>query len=238
MIINFTGSTGFHRPKREQQICELVPNRLMSYFEHISLYESLGEFLKMKIKKKKPQHKVNLFLDSGAYSAKTQGIEINLDEYIAFIKKYKKYINIYANLDVIGDAEATWKNQKKMEKAGLHPLPCYHYGEDVKYLKRYIKEYDYMALGGLVGGSSAKLGPWFDRIFQNYICNEKGYPKIKVHGFGMTSLKFMLRYPWYSVDSTSWVTTGRMGGLLVPKKVNGKYDYSKNPWKIAISANI
>jgi len=45
----------------------------------------------------------------------------------------------------------------------------------------------------------------------------------------------MLRYPWYSVDSTSWVVTGRMGSIYIPRYKGGKWIYDENSWKIAVS---
>lgn len=185
----------------------------------------------------KKKNKTDLFLDSGAFSAMTQGVDIDIYQYIDFIKRNKKYIEVYANLDVIGCAEGTWKNQKIMEKAGLNPLPVFHYKEDEKYLKRYLKRgHEYIALGGLVTGERKTMRGFFDRMFSKFLCGKNGMPLVKVHGFGMTSLDYMLRYPWYSVDSTSWVVTGRMGGILIPKKTNGKYDYTKNPHKVTVSA--
>lgn len=184
----------------------------------------------------KKKTKVDLFLDSGAFSAWSQGVEIPIHEYIDFIKKNKRYINVYANLDAIGSAQKTLQNQKIMEKSGLTPLPCFHYGEDIKYLKMYLKKYNYVALGGMVPISNKDLIPWLDKIFSEFICDDNGIPKVKIHGFGMTSLKLMFRYPWYSVDSTSWVTTGRMGGLLIPRAKNGIYIYDENAWKITVSA--
>jgi hypothetical protein len=193
---------------------------------------------------KNKKNKVNLFLDSGAFSAFSQNAEINIHEYIAFIKKNKKYIDVYANLDVISSktitveksAEGTLRNQKLMEKAGLSPLPCFHFGEPIKYLENYIKKYKYVALGGMVPISNKDLKPWLDHLYLKHICDRDGMPKVKIHGFGMTSLTLMLRYPWWSVDSTSWVVTGRMGGILIPRKSNGKYDYSKNPLKVTVSS--
>lgn len=180
--------------------------------------------------------KVSLFLDSGAFSAKTKGVEINLQEYIKFIKDNDDYIDHYANLDVIGSAEKSFENQLTMEKAGLHPIPCFHYGEPVEYLKRYIDKYDYIALGGMVIGSTTALTDWLDYIFAEFICDKKTFlPKVKVHGFGMTSLPLMLRYPWFSVDSTSWVLTGRFGGVYVPIKRKGEYTYLEQPLKVNIS---
>ena len=180
-------------------------------------------------------NKISLFLDSGAFSAWSKGAEINIQEYINFIKKYKNQIDVYSVLDDIKDPVKTLENQKIMEAAGLDPLPCYHYGEDEKYLERYIAEYDYVALGGMVPVSSKDLQLWLDRIFADYICDSSGIPKTKIHGFGMTAFRLIRRYPWWSVDSTSWIMTSRMGGVWIPQFKNGKWVYNVDPLKIQIS---
>jgi hypothetical protein len=182
------------------------------------------------------KNKVDLFLDSGAFSADSKGVSIDIQEYIAFIKEHEDILEVYANLDVIGDPKATWKNQKIMERAGLKPLPTFHYGSDEEWLVRYLNAgYSYIALGGMVPISTPALKPWLDRIFSKYICDEKGIPKVKVHGFGLTSLRLMMDYSWYSVDSTSWVMTGRMGSIYVPRFRNGEWIYDQDSWKIAVS---
>ncbi len=179
---------------------------------------------------------VDIFLDSGAFSAFTQGVDIDLEEYANFIKDHKKHLQVYANLDVIGSAKGTYKNQLALERLGVDPLPCFHYGEDPKWLKKYIaRGYDYIALGGMVPISSKDLRPWLDDIFTNYLTDDKGMPIIKVHGFGLTAYKLMKRYPWYSVDSTSWVVTGRLGGIYVPRRINGEINYDQDAWKIQVS---
>jgi len=184
----------------------------------------------------KSENKVDLFLDSGAFSAWSKGIEISIDEYADFIKEYKKYLTVYANLDVIGDPEATYKNQKYLEKKGLNPLPCFHFNTDIKYLKKYLEEgYDYIALGGMVGTPGKKLMPWLDGLFAKYLTDQEGWPVCKIHGFGVTSLKILLRYPWFSVDSTSWVKTGRFGSVIVPIRNRDGYDFSKIPHKVVVS---
>ena len=183
----------------------------------------------------KKENKIKLFLDSGAFSAKTQQVEINIQEYIAFIKKHEHLLEVYANLDVIGSAEGTWENQKIMEAAGLNPLPVFHYGEDMKWLQRYLKKgYPYIALGGMV--KTPRLIQWLDGVWDNFLTDDSGMPVCKVHGFGLTSLTLMMRYPWYSVDSTSWVVTGRMGSVYVPRYRDGKWIYNENSWKISVSS--
>jgi hypothetical protein len=182
------------------------------------------------------KNKISLFLDSGAFSAWSKGINIDIQEYIKFIKQHEKYIDVYAVLDDILDPEKTLQNQKIMEKAGLSPLPCFHFGEPIKYLQNYLENYDYVALGGMVPISSKDLSIWLDELFRDFICDHKGIPKVKIHGFGLTSLRLMFRYPWYSVDSTSWVMTSRMGGVMVPRYKSGKWIYDENSWKISVSA--
>jgi hypothetical protein len=178
---------------------------------------------------------MDFFLDSGAFSAYTKGVEIDIKEYCDFIKEHQDIITHYGVLDVIGSAEGTLKNQQYMESKGLKPVPCFHYNEDVKYLQHYIENYDYLALGGMVPIHTNDLLPWLDKIFSNYICDKEGYPKVKIHGFGLTTTVLMLRYPWYSVDSTSWVMTGRFGAILMPRIKNGEWDWLDNPLKVDVS---
>lgn len=181
------------------------------------------------------QNKISLFLDSGAFSAWSKGVNIDIDAYIAFIKEHKKYIHVYSVLDDINSAETTLKNQKYMESKGLSPLPCFHYNEDVKFLRHYLNGYEYISLGGMVPISNHNLMVWLDDLFQNYICDDDGMPKVKIHGFGITSIPILIRYPWYSVDSTSWVMTGRFGSVFIPIKKGGKYVYDVVPHKVIVS---
>ena len=207
----------------------LLKHNLESYFKIVRCGESQGnEFMK---RSRGDSKDISLFLDSGAFSAFTKNVKIDINDYINFIKKYKKYFDVYANLDVIGDPEATLKNQNIMENAGLNPLPCFHYGEEIDYLKIYLDKYDYIALGGMVPISTNDLSVWLDDLFSNYIPYKK-----KIHGFGLTSHKLMFRYPWYSVDSTSWVIASRMGNIYVPKMRGGKYNYLEDAWKVTVSA--
>ncbi len=161
------------------------------------------------------------------------------DSYIEFIKKNKKHLTVYSNLDVINNAELTWENQKIMEGEGLSPIPVYHISNkpgDTKWLKKYIdKGYDYIALGGGYPNPPKETFTIYDRIWNDILTDDKGMPIVKVHGYAVTSLKTMLRYPWYSVDSTSWVMTARMGSIYIPKSKNGKYIYDIDPFKILVS---
>lgn len=149
----------------------------------------------------------NVFLDSGAFTAYNSGKVIDIDEYIDFIKKHKP--SLYANLDVIGNAEETFKNQKYMESKGLKPIPVFHFNEDFKYLNEYAKKYDYIALGGVAQLKvKSKIHSWLKKCF-------KIIPSTtKTHGFAVTSPELLKIYPFYSVDSTSWLSGGKFGMIF------------------------
>lgn len=176
--------------------------------------------------------KVDLFLDSGAYTAWTQGKKIDLDRYIRFIKAHEQDFSLYAVLDVIGSAEGTLRNQEYMEAAGLRPIPTFHFGEDFSYLRRYVDGYDYIAIGGLAAmGMCSDMISFLNQAF-DIICDSDGVPKVKVHGFAVTSIRAMIRWPWYSVDSSSWLMTSRLGSIFVPHKTqSGEWDYLETTGK-------
>jgi hypothetical protein len=162
------------------------------------------------------QDGAKVFLDSGAFSAFTKGVEVDLDAYCKYIHRNQDILECASVLDGIGDPRKTWENQRAMESNGTKPLPCFHYGEDERYLVWYLDRYEYITLGGMVPISKPQLKLWLDRMWSKYLTKPDGTPRIKVHGFGMTTLNLMLRYPWYSVDSSSWVQMGSVGNILLP----------------------
>ena len=116
-------------------------------------------------------------------------------------------------LDGIGDDLKTWQNQMYMESQGAKPLPCFHFGEDDKYLEYYVNNYDYITLGGMAHSQSVVV-QWLDRIWNKHLIDGSGHAKCKVHAFGVTSVNLMERYPWHSVDSSSWIQATSFGSIV------------------------
>lgn len=139
-------------------------------------------------------------LDSGAFSAKNSGKEIDLNAYIDLaghmLETDKTLTEVFA-LDVIGDAEASIRNTETMHAAGVPAIPTFHYGSDESYLLHIAKEYPKIAVGGLV------QQPLRERLEWAQQCFARVWPK-KIHGFGMCGEKSLLSMPWHSVDATSW----------------------------------
>lgn len=164
--------------------------------------------------------KRTIFLDSGAFSAFTQGVEIRLSDYADFVRRNKDILHTVSNLDDLHKNEKkTWENQKALEATlpGTYILPVFHTREDPAWLKKYIDAgYSYIAIGGMVAESNQWLEKWLDDVWDKWLTDDAGHPRVKVHGFGLTTFDLMLKYPWFSVDSTRWVLAGRYGTILLP----------------------
>jgi hypothetical protein len=91
----------------------------------------------------------------------------------------------------------------------------YHAREDTKWLTKYIDEgYEYIFIGGMVPETTKWLKGWLDGLFTKLLTRADGTPRVRLHGFGLTDQQLMFRYPWHSVDSTSWIFTGMFGGCV------------------------
>ncbi|MHA1591477.1 MAG: hypothetical protein ACTSUP_03300 [Candidatus Heimdallarchaeaceae archaeon] len=183
---------------------------------------------------------VKIFLDSGAFtlgSKNVENIQGYLDDYIAFALKYKDRFSAVANLDDVYNVDESWKRQKYMEEKGVRPIPVYHFNEDFKWLEKYVNEYDYIGIGGVAAKvvSVKDLRLLLDKVF-DYM-SKKNLLSVKVHGFGVAAVPFLLRYPWYSCDATSWFQPSNYGKVFIPKYDKNKesYDYAKSPWAVKVS---
>jgi len=157
---------------------------------------------------------LDIFLDSGAFSAYTQGTPVDLHKYMNFLSFNKDYLSVYALLDVIGDSAKTMENLRVMEEAGLKPLAVYQLAsESWDDLEELCKTHDYVALGGIVAGKKFKdkdvLRKHLDRAFD--VATKY---KTKFHAFGVTSLDILVNFPFYSADSTTWLS-GEISGTVL-----------------------
>jgi len=197
---------------REKYVVDHLPHILESY--HYIHKDSYVQTIREK--------EDRIFLDSGAFSAFTLGVDIDLPGYCNYIQtnadiiKVEDGIVLASVLDGIGDPQETYENQLAMEALGVRPLPCFHAGEDERYLEWYVKNYDYITLGGMVGASTKQLMIWLDRMWDKYLTDGSGNPRLKVHGFGITSIPIMDQYPWWSCDSSSWIQSAAFGSVITP----------------------
>ena len=168
-----------------------------------------------------------LLIDSGAYTASTQDIEINIDEYCEFLIQ-NPWITPYVNLDNINPddpedgAHVSHQNFRHMRQRGLNPIPVFHAGEDFAWLRKYIFEEgsEHIGLGGVAGSRSIERNwAFFDQCFA--VIEKCGRP-IKTHAFGVAHEATLLRYPFASADAASWLLRAQKFGSTDVSRLGGR----------------
>ena len=181
----------------------------------------------------------NLMLDSGAYSAWNIGAQISVVDYAEYILANIEYIDTVVNLDVIPGvkngpmpsaadiehaARQSWENFEYLRSCGIDAIPVFHQAERFYWLERMLDAgCTYIGLGAISRAVSKQRIAWLDDVW-DMLADDDGRARIKVHGFGVTSSEVMFRYPWYSIDSTTWMITAAYGMIMVPS-VDAKGDW-------------
>jgi hypothetical protein len=193
---------------------------------------------------------VDLMLDSGAYSAWSRNDDaLSVKKYIRYIRDNERYLFSYVNMDQIPgvygqrrtqeqveqSAAVGYRNLQVMKDAGLKPVPVFHQGERMHWLEKMLKDGEqYIGLSSIKESNSPEQRAWLDTIF-SAITDSKGHPIIRTHGFGIANPVLLFRYPWYTVDATTWSMTPGFGQIIVPAYVGGRPDYLMTPKRIVVS---
>lgn len=167
----------------------------------------------------------DLFLDSGAFTGWSQKKEISVSEYARYVKWSKRIWTVCSSLDFIGRGEEAARKSytyfRQLKEAGAEVAPVFHVREPDHWLQRYIDEgHDYILLGGMVAESGRWLEPRLDGLWNTILTASDGAAKVKVHGFGLTNFRLMFKYPFWSVDSSSWLQTGIFGACIFRTEQN------------------
>lgn len=193
-------------------------------------------------------------LDSGAFSSWNSGRSIDLKEYISyakdFIRQHRKTIgHIYiVNLDVIpGEqgkkptmreveeaARQGWDNMIQFEKAGLTPVHIFHQGERFEWLERIAARHRYIGISPNNDAGPKSKFNWMREVFGRIKAGNM------THGFAVTARKLMRAFPWYSVDSTSWMAPVQYGKAVFTPEFDelGLTSRAKSHVNYVIHSNI
>lgn len=168
-------------------------------------------------------------LDSGAFTfmnsfkGKVDWMEY-IDKYANFI--IKNNIKYFFELDidsVVGYDKVKEYTNYLEKKVGRKCIPVWHKSRGIEEWKKLTKEYDYVAIGGIV---IKEIKP---RDYKYFIPLLEIARKnnCKVHGLGFTGMKYLKKYHFYSVDSTSWTAGSRFG--IIYKYENGTIKQINKP---------
>lgn len=158
---------------------------------------------------------IDLLLDSGAFTFMQQGGKIDwekyIDEYAAFINKYKVEKFFELDIDSIVGLRETERLRERLEFLTQRKcIPVWHKSRGIDYFKQMCREYPYVAVGGYVSREMSvsayeKSFPWFINTAHN--------AGAKIHGLGYTNMEGLKRFHFDSVDSTAWIAGNRFGAV-------------------------
>lgn len=177
---------------------------LLVSFPYLEIYEQLLE---------KHPHiaPVSLMLDSGAFTAYQTGMVIDLDKLTA--ESLKPRWNETVALDVVGDADKTWRNAVYMRNAGANAYPVFHIGESWDWLKMYCESFEKVGLSCRFGETKTESQHWLEQCFA------RQWPH-KFHSFGYVANSMLTSLPFHSADTASWNNRPSRWGLW--KAYSGK----------------
>lgn len=167
-----------------------------------------------------------IMVDSGAFTAWTKGNKIDVRQYIDFCQELRdtaKCRLVFVNLDVIPgrfrvkptrqerlhSAREGWRNFGMMAASRLPVLHVFHQHEEMAWLKDIAAASDYVGVSPANDVSVPERLRWLDKVFSTVGTS------VRAHGFGVTTTRLLERFPFYSVDSSSWLAPSLYGGVLV-----------------------
>jgi hypothetical protein len=160
-------------------------------------------------------------LDSGAYTAWTSGLVIDVEEYADHCERLiatdPQCVEVFS-LDVIGDWKSSMKNTEYLWARGIPAVPVYHRDDPEDMLHVLAKEYPKISLGGAVGLRPKAKKAWMAQCFARV------YPK-RIHGLGVVTRDILFSLPFDSVDASSWIQGPERFGSWV--YLNGKASQTK-----------
>ena len=150
----------------------------------------------------------NVIIDSGAFSVWNKGGTIDINKYLDFCKSCPQDW-WFINLDVIpktgSNAEDIeiccqqgYENFLFLKKHLKKVMPVYHYGDDIKWLHKFIELSEYIGISPANDTHEKIKREFLKSVFEVTKSN------VKTHGLGYSSFEGLTMFPFYSVDSISW----------------------------------
>lgn len=145
-------------------------------------------------------------IDNGAFSAWTQGEQIDVCGYLSFVDKWHRHPGFAWCLipDVIDGDEND--NAELINQWGLPEhlsVPVWHMHESLPFLDELCTRFPRVALGSSGDYATPGVSDWWDRIAEamDVVCDSSGRPRAKLHGLRMMNPTIFSHVPFSSVDS-------------------------------------
>ena len=157
----------------------------------------------------------SFLLDSGAFTF-LKGNQSTLIDWEDYVRRYAAFINAFQieqffELDidrVVGLPEVERLRSLLERLTGKQCIPVWHRARGRQYWERLIREYSYVALGGIALGDITKA----EHRFFPALLESAHAQSCRVHGLGFSPPRSLHKYRFDSVDSTTW-TRSRFGQI-------------------------
>lgn len=182
------------------------------------------------VDRKKEGWQGKLLIDNGAFTVHRKGGIIDIDKYIEFINDYGEWIDYFIALDdipgkwgeqktieeVIQSPKKTWDNYLYMYDRVKYPkklLPVFHQHETFDNLVRILTsgKPEYICISGNKELTNKQREDWYQECY-NLI--NRYNPNIKVHCLGSATIENAVKFPFTSMDATTWIMVGANGSIL------------------------
>lgn len=151
----------------------------------------------------------NVMIDSGAftiYNAKKVS-KLNLDSYCTYLETNAHKVEKYVMLDVIKNEQKTRQNYHTMLDRGFNPMYVFtEYDNDWEFLNEAVQNQKHLC----VAGGVTNRGDWMLKRYQDVYKNSKA----DIHALGFVQYNDIFRLPLHSVDSSSWLQSSEVYGIL------------------------
>lgn len=167
----------------------------------------------------------SFLLDSGAFTFMSNAKKHGNIDWLSYVDRYCDFIvendvKFFFELDIDkirGLKYVEMLRQRIEDRTHRKPIPVWHIGRGKDYWISMIKEYPYVAIGGIAAKEMAVSK--FEALFP-YMLSIAHKNRCKVHGLGYTRVDNLDRLRFDSIDSTTWTVGGRFGEAS--KFENGK----------------
>lgn len=164
--------------------------------------------------------KINMIMDSGAFSAWRLNKVIDNIKYCDFLAENMDWIGHAVALDVIdlsnpiAAATQSFINWKYAKERGLVTVPVVHAGESFDWIDRYLDAgCTYLGLSASSMRGGEYVDNWYSMVWDK-LAGAGGLPTVRTHCFGEGRFKSLARFPWASADSTSWIYSAQRNAKI------------------------
>lgn len=131
-----------------------------------------------------------------------EGFEHLFDKYLKVVNRLGERLWGYIEIDQ-GGRENKLKTRKRLEDAGLRPIPVYHpLNDGWDYFDELATRYDRICMGNIVQADRTTR----KRLLATAWERKRSYPNLWIHLLGLTPNEWTNAYPVGSADSSAWLS--------------------------------